>query len=252
MRQSNVALIATLLVYIGSAHAGPIPAHIGFDGDVPGLPPATGGIGQPSSFYGAPGTVLVQSSAYGISTQPLVVRSENGEYAGAGYTVGPIQSGILRVEATVAFDSFWSGYFLQTCSPIADAVVTRIDAIWNGTIREDTTAGVVLGTYVPNQPFRIRMDVDLSHQTWGASIDNELDGFADDPFYGGFIFDNPGLWPHSVGTVRMDLNAFTSGSWGVAYDDVVIEIVTVPAPGALILVSIGTGLVGWLRRRRTI
>ena len=208
------------------ATAGPIPALINFDGDTPGLPPATGGIGQPSAYYGPEDAVLVQSSAYGIITKPLVVYS-GSEYAGASYTFDPIYNGILRFEATVAFDSFISSYFLQTIRSTDGAVVTRVNSSYDGTIKALDGDGIVnLGTYVPNTPFRFRMDIDLDDQTWAASIDDEMNGFADDPVYPGLLFENLHLLPHNVHTVHMDLNAYTTFVGNVAYDDISVSIVT--------------------------
>ncbi len=78
-----------------------------------------------------------------------------------------------------------------------------------------------------------------------------------------FNFDDTGFTKSNMGwetkewsflanayTTTLKFTSLVDTGWGPALDN--INVTAVPAPGAILLVSLGTGLVGWLRRKRTI
>ena len=206
--------------------------NIDFDNDTPGQPPSTGGPNQPTSFYSFFGTsVLVQASANGIATQPVVLTAQaEVQASGISATFAPVGDGVVRIEATTSFNRLVEGWFLETTvgsGPIPGILLTRLRMTASGEIRDQVTRTVV-GTYSPNQPFRIRVDVDMSTDSWAVSIDNELNGFGDDPVVSGLPFLNPGLSAPTVGGVGATLLVVSAapGPTSVAYDDIRVFIPT--------------------------
>ena len=133
--------------------------NINFDGDTPGQPPLTGGPGQPTAVFSFFGTsVRVQTSANGIATQPVELTAAGPvQFAGISAVFAPVADGVVRVEATVAFDRQVDGWFLDTSAgsgPVPGALVTRLRMTASGEIQDDVTRTRV-GTYAPNQPFRV-------------------------------------------------------------------------------------------------
>lgn len=217
-----ILFLIGLLLGPFSAGAAAIDALFTFDDDIPTLPPATGGLNQPSSLLASPGTtVSVESTANGIFTQPVVLSvSAPSQFADVRFQFSPVSSGVIRVEATVAFDRLIDGFFFQTSVSPDGAVITRLIATSTGAIAD--FFGTILGSYAPNQPFNVRIDVDMSARRWSVTIDNELDGFADDGVIADLPFVNPDAVIPSFGTVHASFNVFPVVVTGasVAYDDI--------------------------------
>lgn len=91
---------------------------------------------------------------------------------------------------------------------------------------------------------RVDYDVEADTLSWQIS----LVGMADGSFHSA-TYTNILVAPFNQVVVGYQSGGPIYGGWAEAYVDN-IEIVIVPAPGAMLLVSIGTGVVSWLRRRR--
>jgi hypothetical protein len=222
---TSAILLATLPA--GATNGGTELVYVDFDNDTPGQPPSTGGPGQPTFLDSQSGTsILVQTSANGIATQPVVLTAQGaGQFAGVITLFDLVSEGVVRVEATVAFDRLADGFFLQTTAesgPFPLAVVTRLITTDFGEIQDDVTRTPV-GIYAPNQPFRIRMDIDMSAKIWSVAVDSEMNGFDDDPVVSNLPFRNPVDVLPTVGGIWVSLSLFSTLSvapTAVAYDDI--------------------------------
>lgn len=78
----------------------------------------------------------------------------------------------------------------------------------------------------------------------------DLDGNTVDEYYGGALLSSH-QWDDDASNTIGAIDLFGNGASPVYYDDLRL-IPPIPAPGAMLLGSIGVSLVGWLRRRRTL
>ena len=159
----------------------------------------------------------------------------------------------MRFESTVSIDripAIGSVSFAQTASS-NNSVVTRPIA---NSLGEITLVGETVGTYQGNTPFRFQMDVDLTNRVWYASVDNELNGFFDDPVFSGNQFVNDfSTQPFDITSAFFGAQIGTIPSTGpivVAHDNIFIG--AVPLPPAIWLFAYGLiGLIGIARRKKS-
>jgi hypothetical protein len=226
--------IITMALSAGRAAAQDFSVFSDFQADTPGSPPATGGADQPTGIIGI--NVQVQSSACGIATQPVqasdVDCSASEFYFGGIYydLPAPVTDDVLRIEATVAINQLTNGVFFDTSTDYYGSAVARLILKDNGNIVDQF--GVVLSSYVANTPMRFRADIDMVSKTWACTIDDELNGFEDDPVTSGLAFVNDPGTISQVGTVWFDLfgsfNKFTcTPPRAIAFDDL---LMFTPAP----------------------
>jgi hypothetical protein len=140
-----------------------------------------------------------------------------------GTTFPPVSNGTVRVEATVSFDRLIDGFFLQTSVSVSEAVVTRLIVLSDGSVRDDFSR-TLLGQYEANTPFRVRMDIDMTVDRWSVALDDELNGFDDDPVISDLPFENPSSVLPSVSVVHASFDVFPVRPIGgsIAYDDIAV------------------------------
>ncbi len=221
----GIVIGAALLLVSGVTASQTFVITSNFDADTPGSPPATGGPDEPSGVIN--GGVLVQTDSNGISTQPLEVDDgscNQGYFGGVYYTLPtPVTAGGLRIEATVAVNQLTDGVIFDTWISFMSTSVVRLRIIDDGTIADQF--GTVVSSYAANTPLRFRADIDMASAAWACTIDDELNGFSDDPVVSGLPFVNPPSIISQIDTVYLGIfGSFNacSGSRVVAYDDVTI------------------------------
>jgi len=74
-------------------------------------------------------------------------------------------------------------------------------------------------------------------------------GLVQSPLWIGYPYEQLSI--SAAGIWRFEAR-FIGPAAGIAYDDLEFSGAAIPAPGAIVLGMMGTGLVGWLRRRRAL
>lgn len=228
-----LSAIATLILLVGfnsnsasTLQVLPLPIFSNFDEDIVDFQPLTGGLNRPTHIqFPTTGHILVVAEALGLQTQPAEIYLPNdSEFGSIGYRFEPVRSGIVRIEAIVSIERPVNGYFLQTAEGTSSVIVTRMG--FNAIEEINGYFQPTFGSYVPGQPFRVRMDIDMDSKTWSAVIDDEFNGFDDDELFENLEFLNGPDSVSAVGWLGADLNPFQrSGESRIAYDEISIEMV---------------------------
>lgn len=238
-----VAAVVAVLAMPRVATAAPQVISVSFDADTVGQSPATGGPGQPSmigTFSGGTWVagpspwIHVESDAFGLNAKPVVMGPVSHEQAAfLGLNFPAVTHGLVRTEVTVSVDRFVDADFLQADDGVDLYLALQLSA--QGEIRTELGEhGTTLGHYAPYLPFRMRMDIDLDAMSASIAVDDEMNGFADDPVLAGLPFSEDDADLQGVAGVYAGMGPVeeTVEPVSAAYDDFVITYGT-QVPGDL-------------------
>jgi len=156
-------------------------------------------------------------------------------------TVGDSGDGISQIggeQAWFAFDLSGIPDIESVVSATFSACMRDFDGSTSQrTLWYDSAADSLIGTVYFNDTAYTWITIDITHD-WTNDI-------ADD--YATLMLTGPTSGFYAAGAVGLK----TYPSDGI-FADPELKIVTIPAPGAILLGSLGVGIIGWIRRRQTL
>ena len=184
------------------------------------LPPPLGSGNDPAEVISHPNaTAVVQKNSLGISSNVLQLQVGDSEFVNVVWQHATQTTGVLRVESVVSLQAFADVSLIGT-SGDSGASVSELNARADGALYADyAIRRVRVGSYDPGTPFGVRMDHDLEAQTYTISIDNELDGFEDDPASDPVERMNAHIPFTGVSGVLLGLLVWGPGTGTAGYDD---------------------------------
>jgi len=187
-----------------------------FEFDAPGGAPSVAGLNQPSALsVPAGGGIIVIEDQLGIEGHSAYVFDDDGEHVDMHWLFTPTFSGVVRTEATLSLSDTMAGYCFQVASGLSAVARVRVDFLNNIQV-----GAFVLGEYTPGEPFRVRLDLDMDSNTIAATIDIEMDGFANNSTVSGIPFINPGIGMVDRVLASLNQSGLLVPDAGIAYDDV--------------------------------
>jgi len=210
-------LMLSALHVAAAASAAVLPISTHFNGDMVGAPPRIDQPGQPDSVSLSNGSLIyVTGEMWRLRDKPVRVSDDSGDAAYLTWDFQPVGTR-LRVEASLAVGAYLTSPVLTLTGngmPAAELSLAASGWLMAG--------GVPIAQYHPEEPLRVRLELDPDLGTFSVAVDHEFNGFAEDlPVYG-LSFTTFGLG--SIDRLDAGLDALGNAPAVIAFDDIRLTI----------------------------